>query len=288
MAIYIGLDIGGTKLMVASADQAGNVLRQVRAETSDRLETDLNTLNDMISTVRGGDHIAGMAAAIGGPLDWKSGIVSPLHQPAWRNVPLKQRMQERWHCPFTVDVDTNVAAYGEYHLSRLTAHKLVYLTISTGMGGALIIDGKLDRGIKGAHPEVGHQSIHYRCAYPERMQCECGLPDCLESLISGNGIRRIYQKPAEALLPQEWDEVAFNLGQGLRNIASLYAPDMIRIGGGVAVGGGEPFIHTAEQVMRDHLRLVPPPEVRLSSLGYAAPLLGALHLARLINSSPHP
>jgi predicted NBD/HSP70 family sugar kinase len=189
-------------------------------------------------------------------------------------------METRWHCPFFVDVDTNTAAFGEYFLSGLTVHKFVYLTISTGMGGGLIVDGKLDRGLNDAHPEMGHQSVHYRCAFPERIACECGVPDCLEALISGNGIRRIYQKPAEALEPAEWDEVAYNLGQGLRNIASLYAPDIIRIGGGVAIGGGEAFIRAAEEVMRNHLRLVPPPQVSLSTLGYDTALLGAITIAK--------
>ena len=111
------------------------------------------------------------------------------------------------------------------------------------------------------------------------MQCECGAPDCLEALVSGNGIRRIYHKPAEELSVAEWDEVAYNLGQGLRNLAVLYAPDLIRLGGGVAVGGGEAFIRQACLVMTDHLKLVPAPEVSLSRLGYDTALMGAIAVA---------
>ena len=129
------------------------------------------------------------------------------------------------------------------------------------------------------HPEVGHQSIHFRCSNPSAVQCECGVPDCLEALISGNGIRRIYGKPAEALNSEEWEEVAYNLGQGLRNMATLYAPDVIRIGGGVAVGGGEPFVSKAGAVMQEHLKLVPVPRVELSQLGYDTALRGAIALA---------
>ena len=279
MEVFIGLDIGGTKIMVAAADAAGNILRRARAATSTSLEEDLSAINMMIADVAETHEIQGMGAAIGGPLDWEAGVVSPLHQPAWRNVPLKQIMEAKWRCPFHVDVDTNVAAIGEYRWGDVSAKRFLYLTISTGMGGGFLVDGEIYRGQRGVHPEVAHQSIHFRCTNASAMQCECGAPDCLEALISGNGIRRVYGKPAESLSPDEWDEVAYNLGQGLRNLAALYAPDIIRIGGGVAVGGGEIFIHKAQAVMDEHLKLVPAPEVALSSLGYDTALRGAIAMA---------
>lgn len=279
MGIFVGLDIGGTKIMVASADQEGNILRRVRTATSTSLETDLENIHNMIREVADGAEILGMGAAIGGPLDWEHGIVSPLHQPAWRNVPLKSIMEASWSCAFQVDVDTNVAALGEYRWGNIDADRFLYLTLSTGMGGGFLVDGKIYRGSNGAHPEVGHQSIHFHCSNPSRVQCECGIPDCLEALISGNGIRRIYGKPAEKLNSEEWEEVAYNLGQGLRNMTALYAPDVIRIGGGVAVGGGEAFISQAREIMRDYLKLVPAPRVELSLLGYDTALRGAIALA---------
>ncbi len=279
MVVYVGLDIGGTKIMVAAADREGNILRRARTATSTSLEEDLANINNMIGEVAADDEILGMGAAIGGPLDWEQGIVSPLHQPAWRNIPLQVLMESRWSCPFHVDVDTNVAAVGEYRWGGVSAKRFLYLTLSTGMGGGFLVDGDIYRGQEGAHPEVGHQSIHFRCTNPSAVQCECGAPDCLEALISGNGIRRIYGKPAEELGPEEWEEVAYNLGQGLRNVAALYAPDLIRIGGGVAVGGGENFIRRAQEVMEEHLKLVPPPHVALSDLGYDTALRGAIAMA---------
>jgi glucokinase len=284
MKIFVGLDIGGTKIMVAAADREGNILRRARAATATSLETDLANINNMIAEVAENDQILSMGAAIGGPLDSERGIVSPLHQPAWRNVPLQGMMEEKWSSPFHVDVDTNVAAVGEYRWGRVSAKRFLYLTLSTGMGGGFLIDGKIYRGQDGAHPEVGHQSIHFRSLNPSAVQCECGSPDCLEALISGNGIRRIYGKPAEALNPKEWEEVAYNLGQGLRNMAALYAPDLIRIGGGVAVGGGENFIGAARKVMEEHLKLVPPPHVELSHLGYDTALRGAIAMALPLES----
>lgn len=278
--VYIGLDIGGTKFMAAAADENGQILARTRRPSPVDLQEGLSLLNEMISEVAAGRKILGMGAAIGGPLDWQSGLVSPLHQPAWRNIPLKEIMQTRWECPFWVDVDTNIAALAEYNLGRVHPARMMYLTISTGIGGGFLIDGKIYRGMNGAHPEVAHQTIAYRCSNPVDVFCECGVPDCLEALVSGNGIRRIYHKPAEQLSDLEWAEVAYNLGQGLRNIAVIYAPDVIVLGGGVAVGAGQSFISLAAQVMRDHMRLVPPPEVRLSSLGYDTALLGAVVIAQ--------
>ena len=279
MAVLIGLDIGGTKIMVAAADGEGNILRRERRATSTNLGRDLANINNMIAMVTGEDEIIGMGAAIGGPLDWERGIVSPLHQPAWRNVPLKALMEKKWGCPFRVDVDTNVAAVGEYRWGGLSVSRFLYITLSTGMGGGFLVDGKIYRGQNGAHPEVGHESIHFRCANPSAVRCECGAPDCLEALVSGNGIRRIYGKPAEELSPEEWEEVAYNLGQGLRNMTALYAPEVIAIGGGVAVGGGERFIESAQNVMEEHLKLVPAPRVGLSQLGYDTALRGAIAMA---------
>jgi predicted NBD/HSP70 family sugar kinase len=281
MPLYIGLDIGGTKLMVGAGDDTGRILRRTRAPTPVGLDEGLELLHRMIAEVAAGEPLAGIGAAIGGPLDVQRGVVSPVHQPRWRDVQLKALMEARWGCPFWVDVDTNVAAVGEYEVSELAVPRFLYLTLSTGMGGGFLLDGKIYRGKDGAHPEVGHQAIPFRCAHPERVACECGAPDCLEALISGNAIRRIYGKPAEQLDDAEWGEVAYNLGQGLRNLAAIYAPDLIAIGGGVAVGGGERLLGAARQVMAERLKIVPIPEVRLSSLGYDTALLGALAVARL-------
>lgn len=280
MDIVVGLDIGGTKLLVAAADREGRELVRRRAATPRDRAEGIALLHALIGEVSAGDRIVGIGAAVGGPLDAERGIVSPLHQPEWRAVPLKALMEARWGCPFAVDVDTNVAALGEYTALDAKQPRFLYLTLSTGMGGGFIVDGALYRGAGGAHPEVGHQSVAFRCAHPERVACDCGAPDCLEALISGNGIRRIYGRPAEQLDADEWDEVAFNLGQGLRNLAAIYTPDLISIGGGVATGGGDAFIAAAARAMRERIRLVPAPVVRLSALGYDTALVGALTLAR--------
>jgi glucokinase len=277
--ITIGLDIGGTKFLVAAADARGRILDRVQEPTPLDLGAGLDALHQMIAEVARGRPVTAIGAAIGGPLDWERGIVSPLHQPQWRDVPLKVLMEARWQCPFYVDVDTNVAALGEYHFGGERAPRLLYLTLSTGMGGGFLIEGRIYRGMDGGHPEVAHQAVNFRCRAPEAVACECGAPDCLEALVSGNAIRRIYGKLAEALDEAEWDEVAYNLGQGLRNLAAIYLPDVIVLGGGVAVGGGEKLLAAATSVMTERLHIVAPPAVRLSRLGYDTALMGAIAIA---------
>jgi predicted NBD/HSP70 family sugar kinase len=279
-SLRVGLDIGGTKLMVAAADPNGNVVAVERRPTPSGWEEGLELLHGMIGLAAGGRKITAIGASAGGPLDFRTGIISPLHQLQWRDVPIKSLMQSRYGCPFAVEVDTDAAALAEYGAREESVPRLLYITLSTGMGGGLVLDGQLYRGSNGCHPEIGHQSVPVRCAHPGRARCACGAEGCLEALVSGNGIRRTYGKPAENLDPSEWAEVAWNFGQGLRNLAVLYAPEVIAVGGGVAIGAGDAFLSRAADVMREHLRLVPAPRVELSSLGYDTALRGALELAR--------
>jgi glucokinase len=256
MGMYVGCDIGGTKTMVASAHEGGEILCRERHPTPEGLREGLDLLFSAITNVCDGTRPDGVGVAIGGPLDWTTGVVSPLHQPAWRGVPLKALLQERFACPVHIDVDTNVAALGEYRTDRERCDRFLYLTLSTGMGGGFVVDGELYRGAHGCHPEPGHIAVNYRCSHPENVHCECGLPDCLEALVSGNGIRRVYGKPAEELNETQWDEVAFNLGQGLRCLASLYCPDRIVVGGGVAFGRGQRLLDSAAEILENHLSLI--------------------------------
>jgi glucokinase len=278
--IYIGLDIGGTKTMIASFNQEGIILQRSIFSTPADLHTGLDLIHSHIIELSAGSKLAGIGAAIGGPLDFQTGIVSPLHQPSWRDVPLKEIMQSRHQVPFYVDVDTNVAALAEYAACSQKPDSLLYITISTGMGGGFIRDGKIYRGSGQSHPEIAHQAVNYRCAYPENIFCECGVVDCLEALVSGNGIERIYGKPAKDLTKREWKEVGYNLGQGLRNITAILSPQEIRLGGGVVIKGSALLLETALETLKEHTLLVPLPHVSISTLGYDTALIGAGLIAR--------
>jgi glucokinase len=280
MGIHIGIDIGGTKMMVAAVDAGMRILRRCKAATPASLQAGLDQLDTMIAEMAAGERVLGIGLAIGGPIDLAAGTVSPLNQPEWRDVPLKRMMEERWGCPFHYGVDTDVAAVAEYHLAGLSVERFLYVTISTGVGGGFLLGGKVYRGLHGIHPEVGHQSVAARVRHPERVRCGCGNTDCLEALVSGSGIQRVYGKPAEELAPDEWDEVAFNLSQGLRNMIMPLSPDLIVLGGGVTTGGGQFFLDQTFAYLRQNLKLARMPEIRVSELGYDTALLGAAYLAQ--------
>ena len=143
MKEYIALDIGGTKFMVASYTETLKEIKRVKQDTPEDFNEGINLLYKMINEVSEKSKIGGIGAAIGGPLDPVKGIVSPLHQHQWRNIPLKDIMEKKWECSFYVDVDTNVAALGEYHLGKYEHEKFLYITLSTGVGGGYIINGCL-------------------------------------------------------------------------------------------------------------------------------------------------
>ncbi|HEX5322800.1 MAG TPA: ROK family protein, partial [Capsulimonadaceae bacterium] len=274
--------------LVAAAAPDGRILRRALHATPSGLAEGIDLLTKMAREVAAEEPVLAIGAAIGGPLDWRQGIVSPLHQHQWRDVPLRTIFENEFEVPFAVDVDTNIAALGEYRFGSRVPERLIYITVSTGVGGGILIDGQIYRGASGAHPEIGHQAIPFRSSVAgingELMQCECGASGCLEVFVSGRGIRRLYGKRAEGLSDNEWDEVGYNLGQGLRNVAVMYAPDLIVLGGGVAIGGGKRLLRTAESAMAENLKLVPPPEVQLSRLGYETALMGAVALAMTVAS----
>jgi len=283
--VYIGIDLGGTKTIVASADKSGNIIKKVKEKTPLKLNEGIEMLKRMVREVSSDEKIDSIGCSCGGPLDYKMGVVSPLHQPEWREIPLKEIMEKEFNCRFAVDVDTNTAAMAEHkHGLGKNYRSFVYITLSTGMGGAIMTDGKLLRG-KG-HPEVGHQTgnwiikKHQPNFSLENHFCECGVKDCLEGMISGSDIKKIYGKLAEEIEdPEIWNEIGYNLGQGLRNISAIHSPEAIIVGGGVGIGLGEKILQPAREVVKNNLKIVPIPDILLSKLGYETALMGSLVLA---------
>lgn len=282
--MYISLDIGGTKIMVAAFSDAHTIIARKRADTPRSLNEGLELLKNLTREVSAGARITAIGASAGGPLDYKTGIVSPLHMPEWRGVPLKQIFEDEFHVPFAVDVDTNTAALAEYTYGGQKVDRLLYITISTGMGGGFVVDGELYRGTNGSHPEIAHQAIPYKLPITGPIHCPCGAVGCLEAIASGTAIQRHYGKPASELTSEEWTQVGYNVGQGLRNAAALYAPSVIALGGGVSVGGGAHFIGAIEQTLLDNLKIVPVPTIAVSRLGYDSALWGGLAMASIAAS----
>jgi len=282
MEEFVGIDLGGTKTMVACFKD-GKITRRVMEKTPINLNDGIEMLTRMVREVSSSPSAIGCAC--GGPLDYRSGVVSPLHMPQWRNVPLKEIIEKEFGCPFYVDVDTNAAAIGEYFFGG--AHKyrnFIYITLSTGMGAGKLIDGKIYRGM--GHPEMAHQSFSITLKKASKTfdtashLCECGAKGCLESFISGNAIHAIYGRRAEDITDEETiNEIATNFGEGLRNIIALHSPDGIFVGGGVAYGLGRKLLGPATDAAKRNLKIVPFPNIEIASLGYDSALMGAVALA---------
>ncbi len=278
--MYIALDIGGTKTIVALADNHGNLVSRKRFPTPLGFDAGISKLISTIHELCDGITPKAIGVAIGGPIDWLNGIVSPLHQPQWRNIPLKSMFEAKFGCPCFIDVDTNVGAIGEYKNLFPKPERMAYLTVSTGLGGALIHQGKIDRGFSGHHPEVGHMSIPPSKRIQNNVKCACGSENCVEAFVSGNGIRKLYGISPTALSDHHWSEVGWHLGEGLRNIAVAYAPEIIVVGGGLANGAGEKLLSPARQRLSALLKILPIPKIVLSTLGTDSVIVGAGLLAK--------
>lgn len=277
--MFVGLDIGGTKILGASCDGKGGIAKRTRADTPLALNTGLQLIKDLVNEVGGGSALRAIGISTGGPMNQKDGVVSPLHLPEWRQVPLKQILEGEFNCPCRIEVDTDAGVLAEYRFGGNKSRRLLYITISTGMGGGFLIDGEIYRGLNGEHPEVGHQAVRHNLVHLQDISCACGAKNCVEAIVSGTAIRRIYGKPASELSAAEWESVAFNLAEALRNLAVIYAPEVIVLGGGVTVGAGEKWVSRVGELVRKNVCIISAPRVEMSKLGYDTALYGALALA---------
>ncbi len=195
--LVVGVDLGGTQLRVAVL-QGANLLSRVRLLTGEdpspsriipRIYSAIQQALDEANTRL--DQIVGIGIGVAGPLDSHTGIVfAPANLPGWDHVPLREIFEEHYRIPVFVENDANVAALGEYLFGAGNAcQNMVYLTISTGIGSGVIVNGRIMGGTSGTAGELGHMTVDWR---GER--CNCGNIGCLESIASGTAIARRARK----------------------------------------------------------------------------------------------
>ena len=191
-APVLGIDIGGTKLAVGLVTPAGELLAQVR-EPSRASEGPDALIERAVGMSRAAlaeaglslDAIGAIGVGCGGPLDpWRGVVLNALNNPGWIDIPLVARLEEALGRPTFLDNDANAPALGEHRFGagRGVRH-LVYLTISTGVGGGLILDDRLYRGENGYAGELGHISVRVG-----GRPCHCGSTGCIEAYCSGTNI----------------------------------------------------------------------------------------------------
>ncbi len=275
----VGLDMGGTNIRTAAVSAGGEVLLMRRGParaTSSAAEIVENIATQILALEKAAhQHGLGRARALGvavpGPLDLTTGtVIAAPHVKAWRSFPLRQRLEARLGRKVVVENDANAWALGEFWRGAARGRKdVVLLTLGTGVGGGIIVDGRIVHGRIGMAGELGHVTVE-----PDGMRCDCGAVGCLEAYASASGMRGLVEKALglergaplpEALLDEGGDfsvrrmtaearlgnalarsvfEIAGRyLGIALASFINIFDPEMIVIGGGV--GGALPFMRRA-------------------------------------------
>jgi len=307
MDYHVAVDIGGTQIRAASypldshtPDKINRLSTQAPGATP--LERLIETINSVWPT---GEKVLGIGIATAGPVDPYRGIVlTAPNIPGWDNLPLKQLLEDRFHTPVCPGNDANLAALGEWQFGAGKGHhNIIYMTISTGIGGGIIIDDRLLLGENGLATEIGHIIID-----PNGPVCGCGGYGHLEAMASGPAIARWVEQELEkgsqsllstrqiltardiALAASQGDELAMAainragnlIGVAIVNFLHIFNPSMIILGGGVSQSGDLLFnpirsflqSHVMTSKYLDNLSIVP------SVLGDESGLMGALALVR--------
>jgi glucokinase len=290
------VDIGGTKIAVGVVSDTGQVLasRQGPTEPERGPAAGLYRITVMLreSAAQAGGTLRGIGIGCTGRHEVWAGRLGDVEAflPGWAGFPLADALAEQFGVSVALENDADAAALGEatWGVGRGLPH-FIYVTVSTGIGGGLIFEGQLYRGVGGAHPEIGHHIID-----PAGPLCFCGAHGCWESLASGSAMARRWRMEHVDSLPLEarqicqaagrgeivalaaLDQEGFYLGLGLANLITLFAPDMIALGGGV-MRSRQLFWERMQAVVAANCGLVPYQKVRLepAAFGPEVGLVGA-------------
>jgi glucokinase len=192
--LYLGVDIGGTKVAAGLVDASGEIICKGRApmnahgSAEEGLASVLAAMNDAMklgATARPGFHLGGVGICSPGPLDPRTGVViNPPNLPCWRDFPLAERVSKEFGVPVRIENDANAAAFAESTWGAGRGyHTVFYATLGTGIGTGLVMDGRIYNGRTGSAPEGGHIVIDFHGP-----KCGCGKFGCIEALASGPAI----------------------------------------------------------------------------------------------------
>jgi glucokinase len=312
MALTIGVDVGGTKVAAGVVDENGTIIARARRETpSTDPEATEDTIAEVVAELVASHDVEAVGLGAAGFIDEKRATVLFAPNLAWRNEPLRDDVQRRVNLPVVVENDANAAAWGEARFGAGRGEdQLLCITVGTGIGGGIVLDGELYRGRFGIAAEFGHLRV-----VPDGLRCGCGNKGCWEMYASGNALVREARDMVESGSPlanrmlelgggtaagitgpivtkaaQEGDPTAIELfeelgqwlGQGIASLAAILDPGCFVIGGGVSAAG-DLLLTPARDVFRRSLTgrgHRPEASIRLAELGNEAGLVGAADLAR--------
>jgi glucokinase len=296
------IDIGGTKIAAGIVNETGQILARAECPTdsarsfADGLKQMTTLLRETAAHVGAAAQLRGIGIGCTGPVNPQAGTLGHIEfMPDWSGANLVAELEREFGVTAAIENDADAAALGEaaWGAGR-GAHSFIYITVSTGIGGGLIIDSHLYRGVDGAHPEIGHHVID-----PSGPLCFCGAYGCWESLASGLALARFFKTDgdldglsafenldarsicaaAERGDPRALAAVAREahyLGLGLANLITLFIPDVIALGGGL-MNSRHLFWGKIQETIRANCGLVPFEKVRLvpAALGPQTGLAGA-------------
>jgi glucokinase len=284
--LVVGVDLGGTKILAGIADSNGTILGKKRVLTPVGADPDqvLDVIVDCITELLRvyqvkEEKIRGVAVASPGPLSFPEGVVRDSPNLGWERVNLKQELIRRIGRPVIVEKDTNMAVLGEYYFGRQRGcGDLLYITVSTGVGGGVVCAGELYRGHAGGASEIGHMVVE-----AGGLTCNCGRQGCLEALASGSAIARRLDEmvkqgqglgilacttPGEHPGPRELgmaarqgdkearlllSQVAEYLGIGIANLVNIFNPRAVILGGGMMLGLKDLLLEPVQNYVYKHI-----------------------------------
>ncbi len=309
--LSLAIDVGGTNIRVAVVDRSGAVLQRERERTQSHLGAEnamarLSATASRLMRAAGDGQFAGVGVSMGSPVDPDTGTMyNPPSLPGWDGFSPKQALEDSLHLPVHIANDATLGAVGEhaYGIGQ-GVENLVYVTVSTGIGGGVIVEGIPIFGADGFAAELGHMSIER-----DGPLCNCGNTGCLEAIASGTALANIANErlrqgaqssmsamadgdegvraetvmwaaaQGDALARELVEQFVQDLGQGLANLLHIFNPQMIILGGGVCRDLHLFFAPLKAAIQRRvmaHIKVNIP--VVASVLGDDASLLGAAHL----------
>ncbi|MCD0463421.1 ROK family protein [Roseiconus lacunae] len=314
---FVGIDLGGTSAKIAIADRAGHVMQQatVSTQADGRPTPVIESIRNQIRQLcdQAGhpvEQLKGIGMGVPGLVDIVTGTTKflPNLPTQWRDIEVAEQLADTFRCPVKLLNDVRTATLGElrFGYGRSTPEAtFAFFSIGTGIGGGLVIDGKVHLGRLGAAGELGHQTI-----VPDGLRCGCGNRGCLETLASGPAItaegirlmlsglapklRELTDGHCDRVNPETMAEAADDdtlvdeairraaafLGIGAANVVSMVHPDAIVLGGGVSLLGDR-LINEVRNQIQTRVRMFPTDQIEVicSTLSADAGLRGAIALA---------
>lgn len=274
MKYAVGIDIGGTKVSIALGNEKGRILvhREIPTQTRAKTKACIRELTQSLKSLINESgvpkkKILGIGVGCPGAVDSRAGVLPRrlANLPGWQGIPLRKILQKAAGLPVFLGNDANAAALGEslFGAGKGTRN-FIYMTVSTGVGGGIVINGKLYEGAGFVAGEIGHMSI-----VPEGRKCGCGHLGCLEKYASGTAIAQYYRearrkkvsgarevgkvaREGDRLAVGSYRKAGYYLGIGIANLLNILNPEKIVIGGGVLKSAPGVFWNTMIQSAKRH------------------------------------